>query len=111
MLLEHIENLRSRPREVRTRYAYIITTILTGVIIVVWLSVLFLTHYAENADSIATVEDSIDTDTRQSEDLSEVFRSSNSFAVPDGSTRVENPSWVQQLQVSGLESTSEVEQQ
>jgi predicted PurR-regulated permease PerM len=52
MLLDYIEHARSQPKEVRRRIVWTWSLALTGVIVLLWLSVLIGRQYAEQGGSM-----------------------------------------------------------
>jgi hypothetical protein len=61
MLLEHIEHIRTLPPHARQRYALLYTFLVTGCIVLVWISVLYFGSgsYLRNEEGVSK-----DTDTR-----------------------------------------------
>jgi hypothetical protein len=77
MLLDHLEQVRQQPKEAKKRFVFIWSLIITGVIVLIWLSVLFGQSYALRSSEESAVENTIPT--LETENIRDSFNSSNDF--------------------------------
>jgi hypothetical protein len=82
MLLDHLEQVRQQPKESRKRFVFVWSLISTGIIVLVWLSVLFGQSYALRGSEESATEESIPT--LETENIRDSFDSSNDFLGGEG---------------------------
>ena len=106
MFLEYFDNLREKPKDVRKRYAFFFTSVLTGLIVLIWIGGILISNYGSRSP-----DSGVDTDGNgQTEDITTLFNSSNTF-MEEGSTDFDaQNTWEMELQ-SSLQSESKVKKE
>lgn len=98
MLLEYIENLRSKSKDARKRYAILFSIIVTGVVVFIWIIGIFLGSYGMRPPESERVQDSAQSDT-ETESVSDMFNSANPFLdAGTGEGEGNKTDWTQDLQ-------------
>jgi hypothetical protein len=76
MLLEYIERARNQPKEVKQRLVWTWSFMLTGIIVLVWISVLIGREYAENGGRTA---EEVRVAAPEPQDTASRFNAANEF--------------------------------
>lgn len=88
MLFEYIERVRNEPKDVRKRTAFFWSAVFTGVIVLVWLSVIIGREYAQRgstAEQVTDVANTITEDTHARFDAANDFLRTTGDVVPSTS--------------------------
>ena len=95
MLIDHIERVRSQPIEARRRYALVVSLILTGIIVAIWLSVLFAGRTQSGMDTAVEVKQDVAPGVTTLEETSTQFDASNTFLndMEGGASRAPTPEY------------------
>ena len=106
MFLEYFDNLREKPKDVRKRHALFLTSIITGIVVLIWIAGILISNYGSRSP-----DSGVDTDGNgQTEDITTLFNSSNTF-MEEGSTDFDaQNTWEMELQ-SSLQSESKVKKE
>ena len=93
MVFSYLEKLRRKPAEVRRTYALVFTSVITGIVVLIWL----VFAYINNLGTRPVDEGRKDGDSSFS--LSEVFKQSNEFlnTVNQNTYSDETDDWTQEL--------------
>lgn len=107
MFLEYFDTLREKPKDVRKRYAFFFTSLITGFIVLVWIGTIIVTNYGSRPpETLATDEE------QEEVSVTKLFNSSNAFIegeiefTNNDSAWEEEDVWEQEFEVVSGTSTA-----
>jgi hypothetical protein len=109
MFIDYLERMREQPKETRRRFVLVWSIIITGLIVLVWLSVLFGKSYAlRSSEQVETPEESIPT--LETENIRDSFNASNNFILNEITEGVASEQGTSSLEDSQATTTENLEQ-